>query len=193
MESFNKLKEIASDSTILIVEDHDVIREEIARIFTKIYKNVLTACNGKEGLELYRTNEDDISLVITDINMPEMNGLDMSKKIRNIDSNQAILVLSAHDELPYVLNIVEIGINQFIPKPYTFEDLIKKVYKIERSVNLEQIVKQKNSEMKALLTTLETILYDDNFDKEMFSQLVSLRKKEHEDESILKENSLEIF
>ena len=68
---------------VLYVEDEDIIREQLERLLKRIVSEVVTACDGKQGLEFFDKYAPDI--IVTDIKMPKMNGLEMSKAIRNSD------------------------------------------------------------------------------------------------------------
>jgi CheY-like chemotaxis protein len=91
---------------ILYVEDDRDILENISEILEDLCDRLITASNGKEALELFN-HHGDIDLIITDINMPEMNGLELISEIKNIDENIPILITSAnsdHDHLIKALN-----------------------------------------------------------------------------------------
>ena len=175
-EEILKLKKIAKDKTILICEDDNDVLEELESIFSMFFKNVLIAKDGQEGLELYQKNKS-IAVIITDINMPNLNGLDMMAKIKEIKDNQKGLVLSAHDDLKYVLQIVELGINQFIPKPYDIDDMLIKVFHILENVLLEEIIESQKEEMVSLVKTLEIFLLDEDFDKKAFKTIIKDTKE----------------
>ena len=109
---------------ILYVEDSDDAREMFVSLLSfgsESGENIIVAKNGKEGLEKFK--ENDIDLVITDINMPEMNGLEMAEEIKKINSNVPIIVISAHDEKEHFIKSIEIGIDGYLIKPVNFEQL----------------------------------------------------------------------
>jgi YesN/AraC family two-component response regulator len=108
-------KEILKKYTILYVEDDKVVNEELSFFLKKIVGTVYTAFNGKEGLIAYKKYKPDV--VLTDIKMPIMSGLEMAKNIKDIDNDVPIIVTTAYDEQEYLLNSVDIGIDEYVLKP----------------------------------------------------------------------------
>jgi len=103
--------------TILYVEDNDFIREEAVEYLSLIYNNVLEASNGQEALDIYSHSKPDI--IITDIEMPIMNGLQMVKAIRRKDKKTPIIVLTAFMNPEYLLEAIELRLIKYIIKPMT--------------------------------------------------------------------------
>ena len=86
----------AKDIQLLYVEDDDNIRKVYERYLKRKVKNLLVAVDGQEGLDMYLKYKPDV--ILTDIKMPIMNGLEMSKKIRDLDNTIPIIVTTAHTE-----------------------------------------------------------------------------------------------
>ena len=107
--------------TILYVEDEEHIRNELVEILELDYPNVLIASNGKEGLELYKQHLPD--LVISDIQMPQMDGMTMCEEIKKIDKNVPIILTTAFNERTYKERADELSIVDFIAKPISVSDL----------------------------------------------------------------------
>lgn len=114
MDKLNELK-------ILYVEDDELIRENTLEILLRKCKNILTAKNGEEGLVLYEQMKPDI--IITDIQMPKMDGLSMIKKIRENDITTKIIITTAYNEQKYLLDAVELQLIKYITKPLTWEKI----------------------------------------------------------------------
>jgi YesN/AraC family two-component response regulator len=108
--------------SLLYVEDEDSVRAETLAMLKVLFDDVEEAENGEVGLEKYKNRTYD--LILTDINMPKMNGLDMSSAILDINPMQTIVVLSAHDEMEYIEEMIEVGINKYILKPLNLNDFI---------------------------------------------------------------------
>lgn len=122
------------DFTILYVEDDTEILENVVSYLKRRVTNVISAKNGKEGLALYTQYKPD--LVITDIRMPEMDGIQLSREIKSQDSEALIIIMSAFSDLEYLMNSIQLGINQYILKPMDFNKLtssIQKAYDIIQS------------------------------------------------------------
>lgn len=124
---------------ILYVEDDLETREELDLILRLCVGELMNASNGREGLELYRKFAPHI--VITDIQMPEMNGLTMAAEIKKINPDQAIVILSAYNDIEYLFRALELGIENYITKPIKVERLLDKLTEIGQQMNLEQNVK----------------------------------------------------
>ena len=114
-ETVLKLRKLCSGLKVLYVEDDESISKQLHRVLKKIFNNVDMENNGKDGLEKYIEHKHDI--VITDISMPLMNGIEMSHKIKRINEDQVIIVTSAHGETKYMSRLIDIGVDKFVHKP----------------------------------------------------------------------------
>lgn len=101
------------------MEDEEDLIEIISDTLNKLNANFLTASNGEEALNILNENSD-ISMIITDINMPVMNGLDMIKEVQNRGINIPIIIMSAHTELDYINRAKELGVDNYLLKPFDF-------------------------------------------------------------------------
>jgi len=109
----NSLKNL----TLLYVEDEEMIRQNAVEYLSRICLNVLEAKDGMEALEVYEKNKPDI--IISDIKMPRMNGLEMATHIRKVDKETPIIIATAHTETDYLLKAVELQLIKYIVKPIT--------------------------------------------------------------------------
>lgn len=121
-----KLKQIAKEMRLLYVDDNYELCETYTEFFKEIFEEVDCACNGYDGLQLFREQKYD--LVITDINMPRMNGFSLIKEIRKIKPDQPIIVISAYSEIAYLSKINTCHVDYFLVKPIETKDLMEKVY-----------------------------------------------------------------
>jgi len=117
------LQNIAADIRLLYVEDDDNVRRSIHETLSFFFKNIDLAINGAEGLELYKKNSYD--LVLSDIQMPKMNGIEMTRRIKEINNQQMIMIISAHDEADYLMQLINLGVHSFVLKPVEIEKLIE--------------------------------------------------------------------
>ncbi len=120
------LKEQTKELTLLYVEDNEQLKNVKLEMFNEIFKKVVYAENGYEGLMKYQNESFD--LVITDINMPVMDGLEMVEKIQKIYPSQAVIVLSAYAEIEYLTKLSKLNIFCFLTKPVDMKKLLKKIY-----------------------------------------------------------------
>ena len=125
-----------SDICILYVEDECATREQVARVLaSRGYKLILSE-NGRQGLDAYREHLPDITL--TDIMMPQMNGLEMARQIRVINPEAQVICMTAFSETDYLIEAIDIGINQFVLKPVEFARLLKALDHCHEIVNLRK-------------------------------------------------------
>ncbi len=109
------------DLTILCVEDEDGVRKHIVNTLKYYFKDVFEACNGKEGIEIYLQNQPNI--IICDIQMPVMDGIEMIKFIREKDVITPIVLLTAHNSEEYLMKLINLKVQHFILKPVNAENL----------------------------------------------------------------------
>jgi len=102
--------------TILYVEDDPDTQRLIKKILESSAKEVYVASDGEEGLLLYKEKNPDI--VLTDICMPKMDGLEMSKEIRTISATQPIAIFTAFDEPDYLKKASQLDIGTYLLKPF---------------------------------------------------------------------------
>lgn len=115
MENLKNLK-------ILYIDDEDYIREDAVEYLSFHCNNVYEACDGLDGLKKYEELKPDI--IITDIKMPKLNGIDMIKKIRKSDKSTKVIIATAFLETSYLLEAVELGLIKYLKKPIMADTLL---------------------------------------------------------------------
>lgn len=150
-----KCKEHCRDLKLLYVEDNKNIRLYTTETLKHFFNNITTAEDGVDGLKKFQNEKFD--LVLTDIRMPNMDGLYMAQKIREIDSSIPILVLSAHNETEYFLQCIKIGVDGFIFKPIELSHLAQSFYRATEKIYLANKLKiyQEDLEKKVEKRTKE--------------------------------------
>jgi C4-dicarboxylate-specific signal transduction histidine kinase len=132
--------------TALYVEDEVAIRDAISTLLTPLFKELIIGENGAEGLELYTKNQDAIDVIITDINMPKMNGLDMLDKIKEINQFVPMLITTAHNDTSFLHRAIDVGVTGYINKPIDIRKLLevikKNILPLVEKKQLEQQVKE---------------------------------------------------
>ncbi len=121
-EKIAKLKAVK----ILFVEDEQDLITIISDTLTKLQANFITANNGKEALDVL-SKHDDIDLVVTDINMPIMNGLELIEEVRKTNKGLPFVIMSAHTEPEYIRSAEALGISDYLLKPFDFIKFINLV------------------------------------------------------------------
>ncbi|OGU52219.1 MAG: Fis family transcriptional regulator [Ignavibacteria bacterium GWC2_35_8] len=108
-------------SKILVIDDEESFRETIRLCLEDKSFNIITASSGEEGISLFEKERPDI--VITDLKMPKMNGLDVLTHIKSLDKNVPIIMLTAFDDVPYTIEAMKIGAYDFVSKPIKVDAL----------------------------------------------------------------------
>ncbi len=137
----NILKQI----NLLYVEDDEAVRKALSRGIRKRVKNLYLAQDGQDGYEKYLEYKPDI--IITDINMPILNGLQMATKIRDIDEDIPIIITTAHNETDIFLKSIELKISGFLLKPIDTKKLFDSIETNTKAI----ILQRQNEEQKAIL------------------------------------------
>ncbi len=115
---------------LLFVEDEEDLITIITNTLSKLEVDFLTASNGEEALQIIQEN-DDISVVITDISMPVMDGISMIKELKKINKTIPVIVMSAHTEKEYINEVKALGVDEYLLKPFDFFKFIDLVTNIE--------------------------------------------------------------
>lgn len=130
-----------NDFTLLYVEDDKGVREINSSMFKRIFKEFYEACDGEIGYQLYKKYKPDI--IITDIKMPKLNGLELAKKIRQFDNKTKIIITSAFNDEKYLLQAIELNLERYLIKPLTsrnlFPALEKAIKGIEKKLYISKI------------------------------------------------------
>ena len=121
---------------ILLVEDEPEVQFQLKRFLERFCNTVITADNGEEGLALFKTHRPDI--VISDIKMPKMNGIDMANEIKQISKDQVILFTTAHSDSDYFLKAIEMQVDGYILKPVDLHLLKNKLESVAKNIILQK-------------------------------------------------------
>lgn len=125
-EKIDKLKTLK----LLFIEDEEDLIEIITDTLNKLQASFLTAKNGEEALDVIKQNPD-IDIVVTDLNMPIMSGLELIKELKEDNFDKPIIVMSAHTEIDYINKAKEFGVDNYLLKPFDFIKFIDLVTTME--------------------------------------------------------------
>lgn len=156
MQIDQKLLQVDSTIKILIVEDSKLSREYTFRILNQYYDSILKAEDGLEGIELFKKFLPDI--VITDIRMPNMDGLTMLKEMKNINEHFYSIVLSAHDEKELLKTSIIRGVVRFLTKPLNIDELLKTIESIKKTILFTRTLNLQNQLIENILNSLDIIV-----------------------------------
>ena len=115
-------------SKILIVDDEKAIRESVSLVLSEEGYETEIASNGSEALNLL--NDQDYDVLITDLKMPEMDGIELIKKSLKICPQTSVIIITAHASVESAIEALRIGAFDYILKPFDFDDLILKVQRL---------------------------------------------------------------
>jgi len=155
-EMIQQVSECTQGMSVLYVEDEPLIRDNTKLLLETIFPYVKIASNGREGMEHYQKRVFDI--VITDILMPEMNGVNMIRKMKEINSFQRFIVTSACEESSYLLELINLGVAQFLLKPIQTEQIIQILHEVVKNIYNERKVARFNAKIKNDLVHQTTLL-----------------------------------
>ena len=142
--------------TVLFVEDDRVTRDMVAFLMRRFVKELWVAENGAQGLELFRCHKPDI--VVTDIRMPEKDGLKMSLEIKAMSPTTEIIITTAYSEVEYLLKAIDIGIDRYVLKPVEAKDLYDAVKRSCEIIELYRVIERQRAEQEKLIVELRDAL-----------------------------------
>jgi len=168
-------KSILNKINILYVEDEDEVRTLTSNVLSKFVNSVVLACHGKEGLEIFEkyngegSSLDDFDLIVTDINMPKMDGLEMLEEIYKIDHNIPAIVTTAHNDADFLKHAINLRVRGYVSKPLNLHDLIDTILLavestflkkklLEANKNLESQIEEKTLELRSILDSQENMI-----------------------------------
>lgn len=122
--------------SLLYVEDEAATREQVSRVLASRGYRLIVAENGEQGLEFFREQSPDI--VLTDIMMPRLDGLEMSRAIRELSPEAQIACMTAFSDTSYLIEAIDIGVNQFVLKPVEFQRLFTALDRCQEVVELRR-------------------------------------------------------
>ncbi|MEA3373568.1 MAG: EAL domain-containing protein [Campylobacterota bacterium] len=151
MNQIAELKEKTKTLTLLYVEDDPASREQISVILEMFFGTLTVAEDGCEGWECYQ--KSDFDLVITDINMPCMSGIELTQKIKSLNPLQKVVIVSAHDSGDYLLSAIRAGVDNFILKPVEMEQFEGVIKKVATAIHNEKLHQHYQNELEREVTS----------------------------------------
>lgn len=148
-----RLSEETKKLTALIVEDEKEANRLLTDTFTNFFAEVYSTFNGKDGLENYSKYKPDV--VFIDIIMEGMDGINLSRNIRELNRNQIIVIISASNDITKISETIEIGVNSFIQKPIDTDKVVDLLSAIVEIVN-----RRKKVETRTFSISLPVDVYD---------------------------------
>ncbi|MDC0933535.1 response regulator [Arcobacteraceae bacterium] len=141
-------KQVLKNITVLYVEDEFVIQEGITETLDLFGIEVISAQNGQEGLSIFKTSHKKIDLILTDIKMPKLDGLNMIAEIRKVSKDIPVVITTAHQETNFLMQSIELNISAYILKPIDIYKLEESLIKAISPKVLEKSLIEKNKKLE---------------------------------------------
>lgn len=127
-EQIKEITQLSKKLNVLFIEDNDEVREQITKVLSNFFPSVITAHDGEQGYNYYeafrKQNCKNFDIVITDLNLPKIDGISLCEMILKENPNQIILVISAHTESSKINKLEELGIYKFMQKPVNYKTFL---------------------------------------------------------------------
>jgi YesN/AraC family two-component response regulator len=124
------LKELTEELDVLYIEDDMFLREQNGELLSQLFGRVVVTDDGFKALTIFKNR--DFDLVITDINIPTINGINLIKKMKEINTSQSFIITTVYTESELCESIKELEIESFLTKPIQTKELL---FEIEKTVN----------------------------------------------------------
>jgi len=160
MIDVKSVRELTKNLTVLYVEDEVSAQREIEKTLKIFFKKIIVASDGEEGLELYYSHQDEIDLVLSDIQMPKINGLEMIEQIRAGDREIPVIMLTAFNDQEYFIKSISLKIDKYLIKPLDQKAFIETIYDVAFALSQKHLLKQllrENQEAELVAKEKETI------------------------------------
>ena len=136
MDNLEEVIKYSQTLKLLYVEDNEEAREVTLMILGEFFNEIIVAEDGQEGFEKFQ--ENDFDLIITDINMPRLTGLEMTKLIRESGSDIHILVLSAYNESGFFIDSIKLDVEGYLLKPIDIDQFLSVLQKVTSKLKLKE-------------------------------------------------------
>lgn len=165
--TLSELKEVTSELTVLYVEDEKMIRDGLYASLKQLFKEVQIAEDGSIGWEMYQNSR--FHLVITDISMPNMDGISMIQHIKHKNPEAHIIVTSAQNDADKLLTLINLGVDRFLTKPLSKINLIDALYAVCSTIDTKRKLKMYQLDMVKKIRLLETQVKKERIKKKLSS------------------------
>jgi len=154
-------KEFLKTLTIMYVEDDESIRNSLSGILKKIFGEVIICNDGNDGVNQYKyytlERKTKIDAVISDINMPNLNGIEMTREIRAHDEEIPIIFTTAHGESNYLMEAIKLKVSYYALKPINTTELLQNVSKFCMIEHNKQLVAKKEEQLTQYMDIMNEI------------------------------------
>jgi PAS domain S-box-containing protein len=154
-------KEFLKTITILYVEDDQDIRDSLGAILQRVFKEVIICIDGQDGLEKFKSINDDttknIDIIVSDIRMPNVSGLEMLASIRELDKEIPAVLTTAHGESNYLMDAIKVGVSHYAMKPINTQELLTNIQKICMVSHQKQLIERKEKKLSSYMKIIDNV------------------------------------
>ncbi|MEA1914523.1 MAG: response regulator [Campylobacterota bacterium] len=140
----------------LYVEDDDNIRNELAGLLGNFFETVYTAVDGDDGLKVYQENQENIDVILSDINMPGMNGIEMMKEIRKLSPKIPVIFATAYSDTNYLSDAIKLRVYDYIVKPIDIRNLLSVMNDLAYILYQNFLIEQQTKELEKYKDVIDT-------------------------------------
>ena len=154
-------KEFLKTVTVMYVEDDKDIRDSLGVILEKVFKEVIVCVDGQDGLDKFKfyTEElhQEIDVIVSDINMPNLSGLEMLFEIRKIDEEVPAVLTTAHGESNYLMDAIKVNVAYYAMKPINTPELLKNIQKICMIKHQQKLIESKEQKLSSYMKIIDNV------------------------------------
>lgn len=168
MIDIQELKEYCGELNILYVEDDKELHEAVLRYLMKLFKSIESAYDGEEGLQKYCDGEFEI--VLSDIKMPRLSGMEMLKEIKVLNPEQEVIIISAHAETDYFMEAIHLNVSEYVIKPIDYAQMKEVLFKVARRLHAFKENLRYHAELEKLVSE-KTQSLTDNYEQTLHAMV----------------------
>ena len=162
-------KEFLKTLTVMYVEDDDDIRESLGEILKKVFKEVIICVDGQDGVDRFKFYKNDleneIDVIISDINMPNLSGLEMLAQIRKIDTDIPAILTTAHGESNFLMEAIKANVSYYAMKPINTQLLLENVQKFCMIKHHQKLIERKEQKLSSYMNIIDNVATITKIDK----------------------------
>lgn len=133
MTNFQEIRELAKELRVLYAEDDAQTQRVMKGLLEDFFGHVYVANNGQEGIDLFKQHRPD--LVLSDINMPKVSGIEMVRAIRSVDGEIPVMLITAYSDTHYLMDSIFLGVDRYVTKPLNEEEFFKHLVALLKGIH----------------------------------------------------------
>ncbi|QOG12742.1 response regulator [Arcobacter sp. FWKO B] len=134
--------------TVLYVEDDENIRVELSSLLKNFFGELYTAQDGEDGYNTFINNQDKIDVILSDINMPKLSGIEMMKQIRQLNSHIPVIFATAYSDSAFLTEAIKIKVYDYIVKPINIRNLLGIFQELASSIYQKFLIEQQKLDLQ---------------------------------------------